>query len=361
MNNEASCYSGVAGRAFAHTIIDELGDGGVAPTPPNYEVWSSYRSGAFPDLNREIETRLGAGEALSAALCEEWFERYFTATRSFDQLLQTGESIANELNSALAHLRDASADAGKYAGELETVASVMEETTAPSAVQVLVRRLINETRTVATRNRVLESRIDASSKQMETLQASVRQATLEAVTDGLTGLANRRHFDRVLARQVREAAEAGHSLCLIMCDIDHFKQVNDTWGHGVGDQVIRYVATTLRALAPPTALAARYGGEEYALLLPATNPAAAQAVAQELCERVRTRSLSRKSSGDIIGVVTVSSGVASLERGEAGESLVKRADACLYEAKRTGRNRVVTDLASQPALTEQSMRRASQA
>lgn len=225
----------------------------------------------------------------------------------------------------------------------------MEKTAAPSTIQVLVRRLIDETRAVAGRNRVLEERMDASSRQMETLQANVRQTTLDAATDGLTGLANRRHFDRVLARQIRETTETGRSLCLIMCDIDRFKQVNDTWGHPVGDQVIRYVATALRAVAPPTALAARYGGEEYALLLPHASLGDANVVAQRLCERVRALSLSRRSSGAIIGVITVSLGVASLKKGESGDSFLSRADACLYQAKRSGRNRVV----SQPTESQQ--------
>jgi diguanylate cyclase len=289
MADETSCYFGTGGIAFAHDVVDQLGTRAIAPTPPNYELWATYRSGAFPDLNRELEERLNAGEVLSPSLCEELFERYFTTARSFDQLLQTGESIAQEVAGALAQLREVSATAGGYAGQLETVASVMEVTTEPSAIQHLVRRLIDETRTVAARNKALEERMDASSKQMEVLQVSVRQATLDAATDGLTGLANRKHFDRFLARKVREAPEAGQSLCLILCDIDHFKRINDSFGHPVGDQVIRYVANTLTAGAPPSAFVARYGGEEYALLLPGVTLAEAQAVAQTICDRVRAR------------------------------------------------------------------------
>lgn len=344
MVNETSCYAGAAGLEFAHNVIDQLGGEALAPTPPNYELWATYRSGAFPDLNREIEQRLGAGEKITPALCENLFERYFTPTQSFEQLVQTGESIAHELASALAHLRQAGASAGGYAGQLESAASDMEAATELSSLRSLVRGLVSETRAVAARNRTLEGQIETSSLQMETLQQNVRQATLEAVTDSLTGLANRRHFDRLLARQIREAEEAEESLCLIMCDIDHFKRINDTWGHPVGDQVIRYVASTLRVGAPADALAARYGGEEYALLLPKTRLAEAQAIAEELCQRVRARTLSRKASGDLIGVITISVGVASFNVGEGGESLVRRADACLYDAKKTGRNRVVSEL-----------------
>ena len=349
MANETSCYAGDAGIAFAHRVVDQLGCGAIAPTPPNYELWATYRSGVFPDLNREIDARLNGGEALTPALCEELFERYFAPTQSFEQLLQTGESVAHELASALANLRDAGASAGRYAGELDAVATVIAATSEPDKIYILVQRLVTETRAVAVRNKVLEHRMEVSSRQMETLQSNMRQATLEAVTDSLTGLANRRHFDRVLARHAREASETGQPLCLIMCDIDHFKKINDTWGHPVGDQVIRYVASTLRAGVPPAAVAARYGGEEYALLLPGVTLAAGQAIAENLCERVRARTLSRKSSGDVMGVVTISLGVASLAIGEASNALVRRADACLYQAKRAGRNRVVGDLGNPAA------------
>ncbi len=343
MSGGMSCYAGTAGLAFAHGVIDELGESTVAPTPPNYELWATYRSGSFPDLNREIEERLAAGEALTPALCEDLYERHFAPTRSFEQLAQTGESIALELATALAHLRDVNASAGNYAGKLEATASKMETAADPSQLPALVRGLIAETRAVAARNRSLEERMEASSRQMETLQLSVRQATQEAVTDALTGLANRRHFDRSLARHVREASTEQHRLCLMLCDIDRFKRINDTWGHPVGDQVIRYVASTLRTSAPPDALVSRYGGEEFALLMPHKGLAEARGLAEELRCRVGARTLSRKSSGEFIGVVTISAGVAELRPGEGSESLVRRADALLYQAKKAGRNRVGSD------------------
>lgn len=220
MSGVTSCYAGTAGLAFAHGVIDELGENTVAPTPPNYELWATYRSGSFPDLNREIEERLAAGEALTPALCEDLYERHFAPTRSFEQLAQTGESVALELATALAHLRDVNASAGGYAGKLEAAASNMEAAADPSHLPALVRDLIVETRAVAARNRSLEERMEASSKQMEALQLTVRQATLEAVTDALTGLANRRHFDRSLARRVREASTERRPLSLVVQDHD---------------------------------------------------------------------------------------------------------------------------------------------
>ena len=349
MAEDGSYFSGPSGLTFAHAVINQLGAEAVAPTPPNYELWATYRSGAYPDLNRALEERLAAGEKLTPELCEDLFEQFFTPSRSFEQLVQTGESIAQELVGALANLRDAGSNAGVFASRLESAASDMESTPEPSEIRSLVRNLVAETRQIAARNRSLEEQMAASSQQMETLQQSVRQATLEAVTDGLTGLANRRHFDRVLTRQVREASERGEPLCLVLCDIDHFKKINDTWGHPVCDQVIRYVASILRAVAPRQVCAARYGGEEFAVVLPRTSLSDARAMAQEVCRRVGARRLSKKSSGELLGAVTISAGVALLMTSERSESLIRRADASLYEAKRTGRNRVVSDFADAAA------------
>lgn len=341
---ERSVYSGPQGIAFAHAVIDQLGADSVAPTPSNYELWATYRSGAFPDLSKALEDRFAAGERLTPELCEDLFERFFTPSHSFEQLVQTGESITQELAGALNSLRDANTNAGVFATRLESAATDMEAMPDPSEIGRLVRNLVVETRQVAARNRVLEGQMAASSAQMQTLQENVRRATFEAVTDGLTGLPNRRHFDRVLARLARESGESREPLTLILCDIDHFKRINDTWGHPVGDQVIRYVASTVRAVAPRQECIARYGGEEFAILLPRTKLRDGEEMAQELCRRIGARTLSRKSSGEVLGTVTISAGVAALDVAGRGDNLVRRADAALYEAKRAGRNRVVGKL-----------------
>lgn len=144
MAEDGSCFSGPAGLIFAHTVIDQLGVEAVAPTPPNYELWATYRSGAFPDLNRALEQRLAAGEKLTPELCEDLFEQFFTPSRSFERLAQTGESIAQELVGALASLRDASSNAGAFASKLETAASDMEAAPEPSQIKNLVRNLVAE-------------------------------------------------------------------------------------------------------------------------------------------------------------------------------------------------------------------------
>lgn len=158
-----------------------------------------------------------------------------------------------------------------------------------------------------------------------------------ASRDGLTGLYNRRHFDGKIAEEVSRAARYGRELSLLMVDIDHFKAVNDRYGHQKGDEVLAAVAETLRASLRGTDIVCRYGGEEIAVLLPETSADNAARIA-ELC-RAKIEAATMNSLG--VGV-TVSIGVSSYAAGDTAELLVKAADGALYKAKEGGRNRVVS-------------------
>jgi len=158
-------------------------------------------------------------------------------------------------------------------------------------------------------------------------------------TDTLTGLANRRALDEVFQREIARAERLGECLSVIIADLDHFKSVNDQFGHVIGDQVLARAAAVFGNQLRPYDLAARYGGEEFILLLPGISIDDAIAIA----ERIRKEVAEIKVAG-CPKQITVSLGVASWITGEARETLVARADAALYSAKRTGRNRVATGI-----------------
>jgi diguanylate cyclase (GGDEF)-like protein len=160
-----------------------------------------------------------------------------------------------------------------------------------------------------------------------------------ATTDGLTGLLNHRTFQGRLDEHLAHAERYGKRLSLLLCDIDHFKAVNDTYGHPVGDLVLKGVARTLAKEARATDLVARYGGEEFAVVMPETDAAGALVIAERIRERVARLALETEQGR--LGV-TMSLGVATFpEDGAKKGALVERADACLYQAKRGGRNRTV--------------------
>jgi diguanylate cyclase (GGDEF)-like protein len=176
---------------------------------------------------------------------------------------------------------------------------------------------------------------------MESLNRTLEKLALQ---DGLTGLANRRQFDVTLGNEFSRATRSGRSLAFIMIDVDCFKQYNDIYGHGAGDECLRAVSKIIRALTPrrPGDLAARYGGEEIGILLPETDLKGALAVAERIRDSVEAQHLPH--SGSPHGVVTLSAGVAAIipQRGaDQPATLLAAADKALYEAKHGGRNRVV--------------------
>jgi len=163
----------------------------------------------------------------------------------------------------------------------------------------------------------------------------------ESMTDPLTNLANRKAFDEAVRAALAAVAEEGEPVTMLLCDIDHFKMFNDTWGHQTGDQVLRLVAACLSENVKGRDTTARYGGEEFAVLLRGTGLEAATMVANQIRTTVETKKLVKKSTGDILGAITISIGVAQFAPGENAEATIRRADACLYGAKHSGRNLVI--------------------
>jgi two-component system cell cycle response regulator len=164
-----------------------------------------------------------------------------------------------------------------------------------------------------------------------------------SVTDALTGLHNRRYFDAHLKSAIARAAEDGKPVCLLAFDIDHFKGINDTFGHDGGDDVLRDFANRLRRGVRGIDLVARYGGEEFLLVMPETDAAFASAVAERLRRDVEKVPFATRGGRSL--PVTVSIGLAEWQPGDTADTLMKRADQALYSAKRAGRNRVVASAA----------------
>ena len=207
----------------------------------------------------------------------------------------------------------------------------------------VVDSLVKTTHEMRDTTKALEERLALSKTEINNLQQSLEAIRAESLTDPLTGLGNRKYFDRSLETAVASALETGEPLSLLMFDIDHFKSFNDSYGHLTGDQVLRLVGMSLKQSIKGQDITARYGGEEFAVVLPNTALRQALTVADHIRRAVMSKELKKKSTGEILGRVTISVGVSMLKPGDDTDSLIERADACLYAAKRAGRNRVVCE------------------
>lgn len=347
MADPVTPFRAAAGVSFGHQIIDDLGAHTLPTTPANYEIWAAYKNASHPTLSHEIDQRLAAGEALTEDVCSELHELHFAKTRLSAQMLEASAEVAREIADVAVNLRQAGARTGAFAGELQAAATGLEAPLDIDALRATVSSLARATRDMAAHSQALEQQLQASSQQLDGLQTTLQEVRLQAVTDALTGLANRRHFDEAL-RAACANAEAQGPLCLVLADIDHFKRVNDVWGHQVGDQVIRFVASVIKVHAN-AGLAARYGGEEFALILPRTALQDGRAIAELVRAAVRAKRLSKRTTSEVIGVVTISLGIAVLRPGENAAELLERADACLYQSKNAGRDRVTCERANAQA------------
>ena len=343
MNEVLAKFQGSEGAALAHDTIDVLSGHEIPTSPANYEIWTVHRLGANPALSAEIETRLAKAEPFTSEVNEDLFERYFSNTRLSVQVMEASDGIARELTEAVATLREAGEQSGSYAKTLQTAAATFDGGLDPSGFRALVAELTAAARDMADQNLQMSEQMKASSRQVETLQAALQSVKVQALTDGLTGLANRKYFDETLRRRIQETTAGDGNLCLLMCDIDHFKRVNDSWGHLVGDQVIKFIAHTLRTHAAGDFLAARYGGEEFAIIMPRTELGQAQSIAAAIHGAVRSKRLTRRSTGESLGAITLSIGLAQRREFESVNDLIARADACLYASKRGGRDRITCD------------------
>ena len=343
MTEQDHLMQGPTGPSLAQETLDLMRLHGVPATGANYEVWLSYRLGRNAPLRQEIDARIATAEQFGPEYSQDLYERHFTGMRASAQIVMAGERIAHDLNQVLDFLKSAEEKTGYYGRTLETAATDLNRSMGPEQIRQVVASLAAATLDMANHNQTLTDELGKSSREIEALRSSLETVRVESLTDGLTGLANRRMFDETLRMRLEEARAQRGEMCLLMCDIDHFKRFNDTWGHHTGDQILRFLASTMQAHARPDHLTARYGGEEFAMVMPRTNLKMAGQIAETLRSAIQAKRLRRRSTNEDLGQVTVSFGIARMQPGDTVAGLIERADACLYASKRNGRNQVTTD------------------
>jgi len=311
--------------------------------PRNYEVWYAYATGYNPTLNQTINETLTRNGTLSAADVDQIYETYLSPARLTDRIDNVGSQIVEEIEQVMAMVDAAVGSATQYTESLAHATQDLGTAKDRDGLRAVVERLVRATREMEENNTRLETSLKASKQEINQLQVNLEAVRNESLTDPLTSLANRKYFDSALEKCIAQSVATGEPVALLLIDIDHFKAFNDTFGHLTGDQVLRLVATALKQNVKGQDIAARYGGEEFAIILPGTTLRSALTVADHARRAVMTKELMKRSTGEHLGRVTVSIGVAVLQKNEAAQSLIERADNCLYAAKRCGRNRVMCE------------------
>lgn len=230
---------------------------------------------------------------------------------------------------------------GNYSASLASANASLDGKSEAEAVGKILVELVAEQQKIRNETSKLADELENKEIEKKAIEQKLSQTQAQGKIDALTGIGNRRAFDEALAAAIVACREARTPLSLVMADIDHFKRINDSFGHPVGDEVIKMLARIITTSLRNSDVAVRYGGEEFAIILPNAGLDVAKSVAERIRKKFESRKVTLRETGDTVGKVTASFGVAELRVGDDAETLVQRSDRKLYAAKSAGRNRVI--------------------
>ena len=311
--------------------------------PEGYELWFNYASGIKPELNKKIKDLLNGNPRIPQEELDQLYKTYILSADIGGQMEKISSQVSDELSGIMDLVGSSLKNTESYSESLEIFTSELADIKDEGSLRMMISSMATATFQMAQNTKELEGSLARSKDQINELNMSIETIRAESMTDALTGIANRKKFDLSMDKETTYSRLENEPMCLLLTDIDHFKNFNDTHGHQTGDQVLRLVASILKQNVKGRDLAARYGGEEFAIILPQTELPAAKIVAEQIRMAVASKELVKKSTGDKLGRVTLSIGVAQLGETDNVTSLIARADECLYAAKHAGRNNVQTE------------------
>lgn len=326
---------------IARQAVSFMADHGIDPSPENFELWTIYLAGVDEALREVVQQHLNGGRLLDDAFSNTLFEQFLGHRDAALVATEAERTASNTLSRIKEVLSKATLDNREYVASLDHGAQKLERSGDIKRIRAAIFDLIQANHKIERRSAHLEHELQVTLSEIAGLNTDLERLKAETRIDTLSGLANRKHFDETLAQLAGKADGCqGRRLTVVMADIDHFKAFNDTWGHQVGDQIIRFVASILKEEAGADYVVCRYGGEEFSIIIPNGSSGEPGLYAETVRRKVCAKRLTRRTTKEKLGAVTISLGVASHRKGESVEALVARADANLYRSKRGGRNQV---------------------
>ena len=341
MNNPYSKAPDEQAGEFFRLALAFLSKHKIAPTPVNYQLAYDYVSGKNKQLQTLLDEHIGVSETVSPENLWHVYQQFY------QQDIATLENMRQELRQLIANIQNEFKRSGGtitgYSNRLDMFASVLNSEPSQEEMTSEVDSMIHDTNSVAESQRQFNSQMTDIISEVESLRSEIEQIKEESLTDALTGISNRRAFDNILEKSLQSANDQNSPLSLLLIDIDHFKRFNDNFGHLVGDKVLRFLGKTLKRCIKGQDIAARFGGEEFAVILPYTSHIGAKVIAEMIRKSISAIELQDKEKKKSYGKITASIGVSEYLPNEASSTLIQRCDLALYQAKKEGRNRVIVN------------------
>jgi len=318
-------------------VIAFMGKYSLSATPVNYTVIYEYYSGSNPQLNQTMDKELSSDIALTNEILQSWFDS-FLIDYDLTALMKTQHDMYEITNHLTELTLQSEGDIRQFESLLNERKKELEEPVESSSLASVLTELLGNTSSMQVAMSQMKLQLNSTKQEVAGLQDRLNVVSLEAITDPLTGLMNRKGFMTAIEKAVAEFENSESSLSLLMLDIDHFKNFNDSYGHSIGDKVIKVVADTITKHTRGDDTACRYGGEEYAILLPGTELKDALIIAEKIRRKIEILKLKKTGSGENLSRITISIGIASFVFGLNINDFIDKADAALYQSKNYGRN-----------------------
>ncbi len=314
------------------------------PRPRAYEVWYTYVAGEDQALRARVDSELIKADVIDLDTIEQIYEEHFLHKRLSKGMTRIGDELDAGLRDTIAVVRDSLGSTQRFLASLKQAQSQISKVSRNHDAKRVVMELLDLGQTHAAQTEVVNAELTKARTQVLELQRELHRLRDSAYLDYLTQIPNRRHMDEVLEREITLANANGQPLSFALGDLDHFKGLNDSYGHAVGDAVLRHFAGLIKNNIKGQDTPARYGGEEFAIIFPKTSVFGAGHVTDKIRELLNGTDIILSRDRSSIGRVSVSFGVTQLLPGDSMAELIHRADGLLYRAKALGRNRVETDM-----------------
>jgi diguanylate cyclase len=314
------------------------------PQPRAYEVWYTYVAGDDPVLRARVDSELIKTDVVDLDTIEQIYEEHFLHKRLSNGMTKIGDELDTGLRDTIVVVRDSLSSNQHYLALLKQAQKKISQVSRNHDAKRVVLDLLDLGQAHAAQTEAVTTELTKARTQVVELQRELHRLRDSAYLDHLTQIPNRRHMDEVLEREINLANANGQPLSFALGDLDHFKEVNDTYGHAVGDAVLKHFAGLIKNNIKGQDTSARYGGEEFAIILPKTSVFGAGHVTDNIRKLLHDTDFILSRDRSSIGRISVSFGVTQFRPGDSMADLIRRADRLLYRAKALGRNRVETDM-----------------
>ena len=326
---------------FLRQILHLMVAHNISPNPINYTIWYEYVAGSNAKLKEAVDEIIKERNTVDSDTSFNLYKKHI-CHESLDSFEKISKNLQHLINQTTDSVKITGRKASKAGDSFEEKTIQLENITSLKELKNIITEIATETKGLAITSQIIHSELNYANEELDKLREELLHVREAANLDALTGLYNRGSFDETLGKLVDQ--ESINETCLTLLDLDHFKRVNDAFGHLIGDKVLKYTASLIKQHVEGHHFVARYGGEELAIIMPDTALDKASEIAETIRESLEKSRLKRKNNSESIGQITLSIGIAVLKPGDTVETLIARADQALYKAKESGRNRVVNEI-----------------